>query len=102
MADRAHLERLTRELTDKGRLLEAGWIGLRLAAIPLDASKQQLESMHQAYMAGAQHLWSSIMYALDPGDDPTKNDMRRMDLIDAELRAYGEKLLADLPVSGRG
>lgn len=37
MADRKHLQRLERELVDKGKLIEAGWVGLRLAAIPLDA-----------------------------------------------------------------
>jgi DNA modification methylase len=45
MADRAFLERLSRELTDQGKLIEAGWVSLRLAAIPLDASALQLQEM---------------------------------------------------------
>lgn len=102
MADRAHLERLTRELADKGQIIEAGWVGLRLAAIPLNAPAVQIEEMHKAYMAGAQHLWASIMTLLDPGSEPTAADMARMDAIEAELRAYGDKLTADLPVAGRG
>lgn len=101
MADRAHLERLTRELADQGRLLEAGWISLRLAAIPLDAPAIQLEEMHKAYMAGAQHLYASIMGFFDPGDEPTDADMRRMALIDAELRDFADKLMADVPTAGR-
>lgn len=100
MADRAYLERLTKELADKGRLLEAGWISLRLAAIPLDAPALQLEEMHKAYMAGAQHLWASMFGMLDAGAEPTDADMRRMDLIRAEIDAYGDKLLADLPTRG--
>lgn len=100
MADRAHLERLTKQLADDGRIIEAGWIGLRLAAIPLDAPAIQLDEMHKAYMAGAQHLWASIMSVLDPGEEPTEADMRRMSLIADELDEYGKKLMADLPTEG--
>lgn len=102
MADRAFLERLTKQLMDEGKLLEAGWIGLRLAAIPLDAPPIQLKQMHMAYMAGAQHLWASMMAGLDPGVGETAADMRRMDLIARELEAYESELLRSLPVEGRG
>lgn len=100
MADRAHLERLTRQLADEGRLIEAGWIGLRLAAIPLDAPPTQLDEMHKAYMAGAQHLWASIMTMLDPAPEEAAADMRKMSLIEAELAAYTDKLMADMPTEG--
>ncbi|WLA80329.1 hypothetical protein [Bradyrhizobium elkanii] len=88
MADRAYLERLSRELTDKGKLIEAGWVGLRLSAIPLDASAVQLNEMRMAFFAGAQHLFGSIMGILDPGAEPTDKDLERMDLIDKELRNF--------------
>lgn len=101
MAERAYLERLTKELADQGKLIESGWIGLRLTAIPLDAPAVQLEEMRKAYMAGAQHLWSSIMTMLDPGADETPADMRRMDLIATELENFADELLADLPTKGR-
>jgi len=91
MAERAHLERLSRELTDKGKLIEAGWVGLRIAAIPLDAGATQLEEMRTAFFAGAQHVFGSIMTMLDPGDEPTDDDLRRMDLIDKELRSFIEQ-----------
>ncbi|HEV7278427.1 MAG TPA: hypothetical protein VGN80_19270 [Devosiaceae bacterium] len=46
-------------------------------------------------MAGAEHLWSSIMATLDAGTEPTDNDMRRMDLLQAEIEAWrAEKLAA--------
>ena len=88
MADREFLERLSRELTDQGKLIEAGWIGLRLAAIPEDAPKLQLQEMRMAFFAGAQHLFGSIMAILDEDREPTDADLRRMDLIDKELRGY--------------
>lgn len=88
MADRAHLERLSRELTDKGMLIEAGFVSLRLAAIPLDAGATQLREMRMAFFAGAQHLFGSIMTIMDEDREPTEADLRRMDLIDAELKKF--------------
>lgn len=88
MADRAFLQRLERELVDKGSLIEAGFVGLRLAAIPLDASAVQIEEMRNAFFAGAQHLFSSIMTILEPGTEPTAKDLERMDLIDRELKKF--------------
>lgn len=90
MADRAFLERLTRELTEQGKLIEAGWISLRLVAVPLDALPTQLEEMRNAFFAGAQHLFGSIMGGglLDPDAEPTAADLRRLDLIDQELKKF--------------
>jgi len=88
MSDRAYLERTMRELTDKGRLVEAGWVGFRLAAIPSHAPKAQLEEMRSVFFAGAQHLFSSIMTVLDPGQDPTEPDLARMEQIASELERF--------------
>jgi hypothetical protein len=96
MADRAHLERLTKELAEAGKLIEAGWVGLRLMAIPLDAPAAQLTEMRMAFFAGAQHLFGSLTGSksvLEDTGDPdeiTPGDMRRMDLIDKELRGFIE------------
>lgn len=88
MADKAFLERLSRELTDQGKLIEAGWVGLRIAAIPLDASATQLEEMRNAFFAGAQHLFGSIMTVMDPGTQPTEKDVERISKIARELRGF--------------
>jgi hypothetical protein len=92
MADRQHLGLLSKRLADEGKLIEAGWIGLRLAVVPFDAPAVQLEEMRNAFMAGAQHLFASIMMILDPGEMETPADMRRMTLIDAELREFAKEL----------
>lgn len=92
MADRAHLERLTRELANNGKLIEAGWVALRLHAISLNAPPIQLYEMRLAYMAGAQHLFSSMIGMLDPEPEETPDDMRRMDLIHAELKDFSKEL----------
>lgn len=101
MADRAFLKRLSRELTDKGKLIESGWIGLRLACDLEDAPKVQLEEMRNAFFAGAQHLFASIMIILDPGADPTDKDLERMDLIDRELKAFiNDYTIRNIPTGG--
>ena len=82
------LTKLQRDLTDQGKIIEAGWIGLRIAAIPKDAPEIQLNEMRQAFFAGAQHLFSAIMHILDPGEEPTDADMKRMESIDKELRIF--------------
>ncbi|GAA3849457.1 hypothetical protein GCM10022626_19710 [[Pseudomonas] carboxydohydrogena] len=83
------------------RLIEAGWIGLRIAAIPLDAPAVQLDEMRNAFFAGAQHLFYSIMTILEEGSDATDNDLKRMDLIDRELRAFiNEYTVRNVPPEG--
>jgi hypothetical protein len=93
MADRRFLERLSRELADEGKLIEAGWVALRVQAIPLDAPAVQLQEMRMAFMAGAQHLFASIMTILEPGETETEADLTRLDhLISKELEAFRQEL----------
>jgi hypothetical protein len=92
MADRAYLERLTKELTEQGKLIEAGWIGLRLAILPDSVPGVQLDEMRKAFFAGAAHLFASINTILDPGEEPTEADLTRMDNIHRELQAFEASL----------
>jgi len=91
-APRPDLESLTRELMNQGRIIEAGWVALRIAAVPPDAPQVQIQEMRKAFMAGAQHLFSSIMTCLDEDSEPTSGDLRRMDLIARELEIFGREL----------
>lgn len=34
MVDRAYLERMSRDLANKGQLIGAGWVGYRLMVVP--------------------------------------------------------------------
>jgi hypothetical protein len=95
MRDRL-LRELTKTLADEGRLIESGWVGLQLAAVPENAPPIQIREMRMAFMAGAQHLFSSIMVVLEPGDhEATEADLKRMDLIAAELDAFRAEMLRD-------
>jgi hypothetical protein len=80
---------VSKQLADSGKLIEAGWAGYRHLVMSPDAPPDQIEECRFAFMAGAQHLFSSIMTVLDPGDEePTAADLNKMDLIDKELRAF--------------
>lgn len=83
-------EKLTHKLADDGHVIKAGFVGFMAAVFPSEQpSAVQSRELEQAFMAGSLHLWSSIMVILDPGTEPTGRDMRRMDLIQKELDAYG-------------
>jgi hypothetical protein len=89
-----------RDLTERGRLVEAGWVGFRLAAIPMHAPKAQLEEMRSVFFAGAQHLFSSIMTILDPGQEPTDADLARMGQIAEELERFIRAYEASIKTEG--
>jgi hypothetical protein len=74
---------------DDGKLIEAGWLSLRAMVVSPDAPPLQLEEMRMAFFAGAQHLFGSMMSILDPdAEEETEADLRRMDLIAAELKQF--------------
>jgi hypothetical protein len=85
---RSVVDGVTKRLTDEGKIIEAGWISLKLMTIPKDASETQLHEMRMAFFAGAQHLFGSIMSILDPGEEPTEADLKRMELISDELQGF--------------
>lgn len=86
--DKSVVDEATKSLIDAGKIIEAGWVGLAMMSIPLTAGDVQRREMRNAFFAGAQHLFSSIMSMLEPDAEPTENDMRRMDLISSELNEF--------------
>lgn len=96
----AAVQAVTKEWMDKGKIIEAGWAAMRIVVIPADASATQLHEMRKAYFAGAQHLFASIVGGLEEDAEPTATDLRRMDMIDAELQKFAEELKLDLATTG--
>lgn len=90
-----HNSKLIKELTIKftkdGKLIEAGWVALRLLTTMENTPEQQLNEMRRCYFAGAQHLFSSIMMMLDPGTESTNADLKRLDMINSELIEWMKK-----------
>jgi hypothetical protein len=98
MAAKEFLEMTMKRLADEGKLVEAGWVGLRLAVGLENAPAEQLREMRLAFLGGAQHLFSSIMSVLDPSSEPTDADLKRMHLIADELAAAEHELVASYEV----
>lgn len=88
------LTELSKVLTDQGKIIEAGWTGYRMGVLPGDCSQVQIDETRLAFFAGAQHLFASMMSILDPGAEPTENDLKRMDLIHEELNQFSASLSA--------
>ena len=88
------IDAITKAFVDEGKIIEAGWFGLKSIMFPNGAPDVQITEMRSAFFAGAQHLYTSILRALDPGDDPSEADLSRMGRIDAELREFIEDFTA--------
>lgn len=96
------LQKLSRDLTDQGKLIEAGWIGLRAVWLHPDSPQNQIDECRQAFFAGAQHLFASIMTILEPDAEPTDKDLERIGLIEAELQSFIQDFhLRQLPTQGK-
>lgn len=76
---------LTRELSNQGKIIQAGFVAFESYVIPKNAPDIQRREMLLAFMAGAEHVFSSMLAVLDPGDEPTDADMQRMENIQKEL-----------------
>lgn len=85
---------ITKSAMDKGLIIEAGWAAFAAVIYPRGMSQTQHDQLRDAFFAGAQHLFGSIISALDPGDDPTLADIRRLDLINSELDAFQQMIKA--------
>lgn len=93
-AIRAAVDAVTRQLTADGRLVEAGFGAMMILVYPAGvdgnvAGAARVAELRDAFMAGAQHLFGSMLGSLlDEDAEPTAADMDRMAQIDAELDAF--------------
>jgi hypothetical protein len=91
---------IAKRFADKGQLIQAGWAAYRMLVLPPMAPPMQVDECRIAFMAGAQHLFGSIMGIMDPGTEPTEADLRKMDLIEKELRAFELEMRTRMPPPG--
>ena len=87
MEDEA-INKIVKHFVDQGLLIEAGWQTLKMLSLPPNAPQIQIDEMRNAFFAGAQHLFASIIEMLDPEAEVTETDMRRMDAIEKELQNF--------------
>jgi hypothetical protein len=84
-------DRIAKDLADEGKLLEAGWQIYRLLCLKAPPH-EACDDLREAFMAGAEHLFASIIQMLDPEAEPTENDLNRMNLLLAELEPVQKAL----------
>lgn len=95
------MDKLVKELADKGLLVESGWIALRSVWLHPDSPPEQVRDLRWAFMAGAQHTFSMMLASLDSGEEPTEADMLRMEKLSAELDRFHDEMGRALPTEGR-
>jgi hypothetical protein len=86
--DREYVERITKKLIADGRLIEAGWVCHRAAAIPMVSDPAHIEEMHAAFFAGAQHVFAIIVGVYDPKQETIEDDVQRLYLVGDELTGF--------------
>src|SRR4029077_20806120 len=86
--------KITKHFIDQGLLIEAGWQTLKMMSVPPNAPQIQIDEMRNAFFAGGQHIFSSIITILDPEEEVTEADIRRMDAIEKELQNFYKEFVA--------
>lgn len=74
------------------KLIARGWERYRQMVVPRDASEVQVKETRQAFYAGASVLFTTLVNALEPGQEATDADLRKMNDIQAEIDAFGQEL----------
>jgi hypothetical protein len=90
-----------RALDAQGRVIEGGWLALKALWLDPASPPDQVKDLRWAYMAGAEHLFTSIMVIMDDYIEPTEADLQRVDRIASELEAFRQEMQASLPTEGR-
>lgn len=89
-------EMMARELLNSGKLVNGGWEVFDRFILAPDAPTIQREEMRKAFFAGAQHVYFCLCAGLDPDEEPTTDDMKRMELLEAELTEFAESFAAEI------
>lgn len=89
--DRAEHNALVCRLIDEGRLIDGGWISFVYKAIPSDTPQARIDEMHDAFFAGAQHLFAGLMTIFE-SQSSVESSLERVNRISVEL----EKFLVEL------
>ena len=71
----AETDKLAKAASDKGLLIELGFLGYRKFILGKDVSDRQISDARLAFFAGAQHLYGSIMGILEEGEEATEADL---------------------------
>lgn len=78
----------------KRLLVGEQWDQFARAILPEGCSALQRQEMRRAFYAGAQGLFYVIMRVMDPGAEPTDDDMKLMSGLEREMSDFAESVKA--------
>lgn len=73
-------------------MLRKAWESYRNEVLPQNAPFFQVLECRRAFYAGAQALMSGVLNSLDPGSNPTEQDIEIMTGIQSELSQFCESV----------
>lgn len=79
---------ISKAVANEGKILEAGWDIACAGMYKQVTDPTVLNLMHECYMGGAQHLFSTIMQALSEGNEVSDGDEAMMNSVLDELEAW--------------
>lgn len=68
------------------------WLGYREQVLPKNAGSVQLMETRRAFYAGAHALFTELMVMFDPNSEPTSEDVRRLSLVETELKRFNDRV----------
>lgn len=87
------VDRLLREQTDSTNVIETLWT-LFAAHVEIPTGGVQWVESRRCFFGGAATMFEAMLRMMDPGDEATEADLRRMDRIAAELKRYSDDMAA--------
>lgn len=76
------------------KIMDSAWRSYSEQVIPLDAPDIQRQECRRSFYAGAGALFGGVMKMLDPGEDPTLDDLAKMDALQTELDQFNADVMA--------
>lgn len=70
------------------------WLDYRRRVLPKGAPDAQHIECRRAFYAGAEACYGTIMAMLEPGQEATEADLRKMAELDIELRNFASEVKA--------
>jgi hypothetical protein len=83
---------MARVLVDQGKLIEAGFAVLR-NSMPPDTTPERVQEARLYYLAGCEHVWTTLHQVMDEDREPTDRDMQRMAKLQEEIDAARAELM---------
>lgn len=75
------------DLISKGKIVEGGWISLKMMAYN-HLNPVLAEEFRTVFFAGACHAFFTMLSMMTEGDEPTDEDVNRMSKLHQELETF--------------